>query len=242
MKPNNPLSLALLYHLNSLPPTDYFTTVPAQELRYISEGPLITLPKVVKDTQLISLLEKRKSAREFQNCGFPLNSLAQVLYAGCGVTGKRQIDEYSFESRTIPSAGGLYPIEVFVALQKMEGIPNGLYHYEPRGHELNQVGEVTPETFVESFLYQDYIGNASALIFLTAVFMRTMHKYGARGYRFALLEAGHLAQNMCLMATELKLGSLCIGGFDDIKVNKLLSLDGRRHSALYCVALGKEGL
>jgi SagB-type dehydrogenase family enzyme len=72
----------------------------------------------------------------------------------------------------------------------------------------------------------------------TSVFMRSMCKYGARGYRFALLEAGHQAENICLMAVQLGLGSLCIGGFHDTSVNDILGIDGRLHAALYCVAVG----
>jgi SagB-type dehydrogenase family enzyme len=76
-------------------------------------------------------------------------------------------------------------------------------------------------------------------LFLTAVFERTMSRYGPRGYRYVLLEAGHVAQNLCLVATELELGTLCLGGFRDAAINELLGLDPRGEGAVYAVAIGQ---
>ncbi|MBH8573515.1 SagB/ThcOx family dehydrogenase [Nostocaceae cyanobacterium CENA369] len=239
-KVNEPLELALLYHLNSKPPESYAKRVPATELRYIPEAALLELPQAPRDNPLAELLGRRSSVRAFENKVMPIMSLSQLLDAGCGMNGLREVEGHIYEGRNSPSAGGLYPIEMFVSIQAVESLSAGLYHYEPRGHGLHQVGDAVPRDFVEPLLQQDYIANANALFVLTGVFMRSMSKYGARGYRFILFETGHQAENICLMAVQLGLGSLCIGGFHDLNVNTMLGIDGKRHAALYCVAVGSE--
>ncbi|MBD2487689.1 SagB/ThcOx family dehydrogenase [Aulosira sp. FACHB-615] len=235
---NEPLELALLYHLNSPVPKSYVKRVPATEMRYMPEAAFLELPKAPHDNSLSLLLEQRSSVRSFVNTTMPLIKLAQLLDAGCGLNGLRHTEGYTYEARNSPSAGGLYPLEVFVSTQAVENLADGLYHYEPRGHGLHLVNQAVPNDFVEALLQQDYIVNANALVIFTSIFMRSLCKYGARGYRFALLEAGHQAENICLMAVQLGLGSLCIGGFHDLSLNKMLGIDGKRHAALYCVAVG----
>jgi len=237
---NEPLELALLYHLNSPVPKSHVKRVPATEMRYMPEAPFLELPKAPHNNPLSQLLERRSSVRSFEKTVMPLLKLAQLLDAGCGLNGVRQTEGYTYEARNSPSAGGLYPIEVFVSTQTVEGLADGLYHYEPRGHGLHLVNNAVPTDFVEPLLHQDYILNANALFIFTAVFMRSMCKYGARGYRFALLEVGHQAENICLMAVQLGLDSLCVGGFYDVSLNTMLGIDGKRHAALYCVAVGTE--
>jgi SagB-type dehydrogenase family enzyme len=87
---------------------------------------------------------------------------------------------------------------------------------------------------------QHFLENANVLFMFSAVFHRTLKKYGARGYRYILLEAGHAAQNVCLLAAEEGLGALCAGGFIDSKLNRFLEFDGRTESVLYCVGVGYE--
>jgi SagB-type dehydrogenase family enzyme len=239
-KANEPLELALLYHLNSPVPKSYVQRVPATELRYMPDAPFFELPKAPHNNPLSKLLEQRCSVRSLENTVMPLITLAQLLDAGCGMNGLRQMDGYTYEARNAPSAGGLYPIEIFVSTQTVEGLTDGLYHYEPRGHGLHWVNDAVPADFVEPLLNQDYFVNANALFVFTSVFMRSMCKYGTRGYRFALFEVGHQAENICLMAVQLGLASLCIGGFYDPGLNAMLGIDGKRHAALYCVAVGTE--
>lgn len=237
---SEPLELTLLYHLNSLPPEGYVKRVPANEMRYMPEAAVLELPTVPHDNYLTNLLRQRHSVRAFKNTKMPLVTLAQLLDAACAINGLRELEGQVYEGRNSPSAGGLFPIEMFVSIQAVEDLSDGLYHYEPRRHGLHWVNEATPKDFITPLLQQDYIANANALFILTGVFMRSLCKYSTRGYRFILLEAGHQAENICLMAVELGLGSLCLGGFQDMAVNQILGIDGQRHATLYCVAVGTE--
>jgi SagB-type dehydrogenase family enzyme len=124
-------------------------------------------------------------------------------------------------------------------LQRVETLEDGLYHYGVRDHTLEPMkAGVDRAALAEALLSAPYVDNANAVVLITAVFDRTLRKYSARGYRYILLEAGHAAQNLCLLATERNLASLCIGGFADGAINRLLGLDSRTEAAVYCAAIG----
>jgi SagB-type dehydrogenase family enzyme len=142
-------------------------------------------------------------------------------------------------TRPIPSAGGLYPLNLRVLTRDITGVPDAVYDYnvlhrclEPKTLPVD-AGEVT-----DHFLAQQFLEHASVIVILSAVFARTLKKYGARGYRYVLLEAGHVAQNLCLTAAELGLGSLCVGGYRDRALNSALGLDERREAVVYCIGIG----
>ena len=142
-------------------------------------------------------------------------------------------------TRPIPSAGGLYPLNLRVATSGIASVPDGVYDYnvlhrclEPRALPAH-AGELN-----DCFLAQQFLQHASLIVILSAVFARTLKKYGARGYRYVLLEAGHVAQNICLTATELGLGSLCVGGYRDRALNAALGLDEQREGVVYCIGVG----
>ncbi len=143
--------------------------------------------------------------------------------------------------RTVPSAGALYPLELYLMLENVEGMPDGLHHYNVREHALELLKDRTEATDLHSaLLTEPFIHHANVVFYLAAVFKRTQKKYGPRGYRYILLEAGHVAQNICLLATEQGLGSLCMGGFLDAKLNRLLGLSGDEEAAVYSVAVGHK--
>ena len=139
----------------------------------------------------------------------------------------------------VPSAGALYPLELFVQVRRVHKLRLGLYHYNPQRHQLRRVREGDYTNDISYCLVQKAIPkNASFLILITALFERTTFKYGDRGYRFVLLEAGHVAQNINIACSGFKLGSLNIGGFLDREFDKFLQLDGITHSHIYMVAVG----
>ncbi|MGC8875330.1 MAG: SagB/ThcOx family dehydrogenase, partial [Chloroflexia bacterium] len=138
--------------------------------------------------------------------------IAQLLWAAQGITDPRGF-------RTAPSAGALYPLELYLAL------PEGWYHYRPEGHLLELLGEEDLRPLLwEAGLRQGALREAPAIFVVVAVPARTEAKYGARALRYVQLEAGHAAQNLLLQATALGLGAVPIGAFDDAAVRRALRL------------------
>ena len=139
----------------------------------------------------------------------------------------------------MPSGGGLYPLEIYIFLKRVAGLEDGLYHYDVVGHalELISAGDKS-ELLAADFYTFPFMENANLVFCLVADFPRTQKKYGPRGYRYILLEAGHSAQNICLAATELGLGSLCMGGFVNSQLNRMLDLEPTREGVVYAGAVG----
>jgi SagB-type dehydrogenase family enzyme len=161
-----------------------------------------------------------------------LGDLSQLLHAAQGVTSDQGL-------RTTPSAGALYPIEVYAVVHDVEGLAPGAYHYAATDHVLEQVeaGDQRP-AMVLAGLGQGHLGRAGVCFILTAIFQRLRWKYRERTYRYALLEAGHIGQNLYLAATALGLGACAVGAFADGLLNDLLGVDGQEEGALYIVAVG----
>ena len=141
--------------------------------------------------------------------------------------------------RSTPSAGGLFPLEIYAVTRDVEGLPDGIHHYAVRTHSLETIGRTSFIDAQSSFVaVEPFLRSANVIVLIAAIFDRTQKKYGPRGYRYILFEAGHAAQNLCLLATERGLGSLCIGGFLDAKLNRVLGFDGVHEAVLYGVGLG----
>lgn len=142
--------------------------------------------------------------------------------------------------RGAPSAGGLYPIDIYVAVAAVEGIAPGIYALDPHDAVLHRLhARVQPREFLRDCLVFQNLADASAFqVFFIGNFLRQRIKYGQRAYRFTLIEAGHLAQAMMMCADEAGIGSCAVGGFLDQKVDDLLCLDGVEQSVIYSVAFG----
>jgi SagB-type dehydrogenase family enzyme len=192
------------------------------------------------DVPLGAALSRRRSVRDFTPGPLPLETLGRLLHASYGVKGERREGEPTFE-RSAPSAGGLYPLEVYVATQSVEGLADGVYHYDALAHalELRRPGLAQP-ALVHLALDQEMVRAASVVVIITAVPARTMVKYGQRGYRYVWLDAGHLGQNLYLSATALGLGPVGVGGFFDADLNALLLLPAGEE-AFYLVCIGRPG-
>jgi len=183
----------------------------------------------------------RRSIRRFTDTPLSLNALARLLYFGNGLSGHLDSNSHGVVQpvRAAPSAGALYPVEIYVAVMAVEGLERGLFHYAVDGHgiELLRPGDFGDVFSQATFDPATFSGAAVAFI-LTGVFNRAHFKYGERGYRFTLLEAGHICQNLLLAATSNKLAAVAVGGFIDDEVNELLDLDGVDEAALYLLAAG----
>lgn len=239
---DNARDLALLFHLNSEPWMNqqaYDEPSVLHSFRSIESAEAVALPPAAT-TPLFDLIGSRYSCRNFADAAMPLDELATLLHQCYGILGVREFEGVAMHYRPTPSAGALFPLEVYLIANNVAGLPKGAYHYASWHHRLEcvQAGVELAELMGE-LQEQHYILNAGVLFFLAAIFPRTMNKYGPRGYRYVLLEAGHVAQNVCLLAAERKLGTLCIGGFRDSYFNTLFRLDSRTEGCVYAIAVGR---
>lgn len=167
-----------------------------------------------------------------------LQNLRTILHVAYGETRDNQNDDYVPRPfRTVPSGGALYPLELyFFSNGYIEGLEAGLHHYSPSSNSIHLLrrGDFSDEissAFVE--FQSDLAYQLSLIIFITGVFKRSTFKYRDKGYRFTLLEAGHVAQNINLAATALNLGVINIGGYHDRDIDQFLGFDGLRQSTIY---------
>jgi SagB-type dehydrogenase family enzyme len=190
------------------------------------------------DEPLGAVLARRRSVREYALGPLPLATLGRLLHASYGLKGDGEGVESTCE-RAAPSAGGRYPLEIYVATQSVEGLEDGIHHYDVRAHELElrRPGAAQPK-LVDLALAQGMVRDSNVVAIITAIPDRTMWKYGQRGYRYVWLDAGHLGQNLYLVATALGLGPVGIGGFFDGELNELLDLPAGEQ-AFYLVAVGQ---
>jgi SagB-type dehydrogenase family enzyme len=162
--------------------------------------------------------------------------VATVLHAGYGVTAT--IDGTPQALRTVPSGGALYPLELYIVAHRVEGLDPALFHYDPLRHGLELLRPLGSPPWLELSPYAGPLAESAAVVAITAVFWRSRFKYGARAYRFALMEAGHVGQNLLLAAAALGLEAVPLGGFFDREVDGLLGVDGIYEASLYLVPLG----
>ena len=181
-------------------------------------------------------LRQRRSRREYTGGSISLLQLSQILFAAQGKTGT-----YGDRiMRTAPSAGALYPFEIYIVAGNVDGLAPGLYHYSVRDHALETVrqGDLQDE-ISDAALNQEPFENFAAVFVLAARINRTRSKYGERAYRYVYMEAGHISQNIFLEATSLGIGSVCVGAFRDRKVNELIGADGKEEITVYLHVAGK---
>ncbi len=207
-------------------------------------GPVIPLPSPLAPTgALWAAIHERRSRRVFKEASFCAEALSALLEAGYGVTGvlESPADAWGLPLRAVPSGGALYPLELYVAALRVADLEPGLYHFDPLrpGLEVIRTGLTNAEVETLS-TYPEIVSGCGALVLVAAIFGRTRFKYGLRGYRFALLEAGHVGQNIVLTATALGLAAVPLGGFYDRRTDEFLGLDGVNESTLYTVAVGES--
>lgn len=185
-------------------------------------------------------IESRRSNRTFTHCPVSLELVGTLLHFGYGrVRSRGEIASSARPSRAVPSAGALYPLEIFFYSQCLQGQRAGFYHYNPCDHRLWLVKPESNNRVLENAVVDhDCVENCSIVVFITARFHRSIFKYGDRGYRFILIEAGHVAQNLQLVAEGLGLSTICIGGFFDRRIDELLRLDGLTESTIYLLGVG----
>lgn len=204
--------------------------------------PKVALPaRLYPDAEFVRVLMARKTHRQFSRQPVSLENISQLLSLVWGVTGYLHSPSFGkLAHKTSPSGGARHPGEVYLMALRVKGLPTGLYHYHPARHWLETIN--TPATSHKAALYcahQPYAGRAAALFLMTAVFERSMWKYRKpRAYRVVLLDAGHLCQTFCLVATWLGLAPFCTAALKDTMIEQDLGIDGVRESVLYIAGVG----
>jgi len=183
-------------------------------------------PALSGDKSLEEVLAQRHSDRRFEDQRLTTAEIGQLLWAAQGITRESG-------RRTAPSAGSLYPLELYVATSE------GVFHYDPANHSLLLTGQGDSRAnLYQAAGRQESVRQAPAVFIVTAVYQRTAKKYGPeRGPRYVHLEAGHAAQNLLLQAVALGLGAVPVGSFEDEEVQKALGLP-TDHEPLYLIPVG----
>lgn len=197
----------------------------------------VELPQARPTNPLEESIAARRSVRSFSGEPIELEELSRLLFFSYGRTDPRGL------FRAVSSGGALYPLELYVAVNRVNGLAPGIYHYDVEHHGLdvlrtdNDWKAVRDCTWLTDIKDPD---NVAAIVFFTAIFRRSTFKYQDRGYRLILIEAGEAAQNMTLLATSMGLGSCLLGGFLDDALSTLLEIDGLDEAPLLPVVLGRK--
>jgi SagB-type dehydrogenase family enzyme len=199
--------------------------------------PSIGIPR---DT-FFETLHARRTHRDFARGKVSLENVSQLLQTTWGVQGYFQTKAFgSLPYKTSPSGGARHPGEVYLMALRVDGLERGMYHYQGKNNRLAILPfRVNPRMASAYCADQRYFAGAAALFIMTAVFARTMWKYGrSRAYRVVLLETGHLCQTFCLTATRLGLAPFSTAALKDSLIEKDLGLDGISESVLYVAGVG----
>ncbi len=231
---------ALIFKVGSrsmTPASENSPARPAEEYRgntHLNPGDMIALPEAVTrgEMSLEEALLKRRSVRAYSEEALGLGELGQLLWSAQGITNERGF-------RTAPSAGATFPLEMFVVVNKVDGLERGIYHYKPFEHALRfKRQEDVAEDLFRACLSQSMILDAGAVLVFAAEFQRTTGRYGQRGERYVHNEIGHAGQNVHLQAAALNLGTVVIGAYRDEEVEDILRL-GDPYRVLYLMPVGK---
>jgi len=207
-------------------------------------GSRIPLPAPASlDRPLGEVIRRRRSQRAFADRPIAPDVLSALLESGYGVTRvlPPEDERPALSLRAVPSGGALYPLELYAGVVRVDELEPGLYHFDPLCSGLEVLrSSLAADELATLSTYPEIASSCSVLVFIAAIFGRTRFKYGLRGYRFALLEAGHVAQNVTLAAASLGLAAVPLGAFYDRRTDAFLGLDGVNESTLYTIALGPE--
>ena len=190
-------------------------------------------PRTDSDISLERTLLNRRSVREYADTPLTIEEVSQLLWAAQGVTSESG-------KRTAASAGSRYPLEVYLIAGNVSELAPGVYKYRPNEHDLvrTKEGDIK-DGLVSACREQNCVRRGTAYIAITAVYARTMQRYGERGIRYVYMDVGHAAQNLYLQATALGLGMVVAGAFEDEQLAEVLGLP-EDEKPLYVIPVGRQ--
>ena len=197
----------------------------------------LPIPKFDENLPFWKIIMNRQSLRKFSREALDLDQVSLILFGISGIT--RNYPQFEF--RTVPSAGGLFPIETYAVINNVDEIDPGIYHYNIKDHEFEclKLGDYRIEA-MEACLDQKMVYNSAITFVWTAVIERSKWKYLQRCYRYIYMDAGHVGQNFYLVAEALGLGACTIGAIYDNELNNLLEIDGIEETSVYVGVIGNK--
>lgn len=185
-----------------------------------------------ESSTILNAIYNRRTIREYGNEYIEFNDICNLIYYSILHTNKSNLRAY-------PSAGARYPIELYIIIFNNDILEEGIYHINQECRQLSLIKRGNYREKLYKYVQnQENAYQCSFMIVFTSIFDRTIEKYGDRGYRYILLDAGHLAQNLYILSSFLNIGCTAIGGFYDNKINKLLDLN-RDEESIYIMTFGK---
>jgi SagB-type dehydrogenase family enzyme len=196
----------------------------------------IPLPKPSLDGKVSveKAIKERRTIRDFKDRPLPFTHLSQLLWAAQGITDLKE------GKRAAPSAGALYPLDIYVIAGEkgVKGMEAGVYHYLPKTHSVLPISKGDRRKEIASAsLWQMWMAKAPVIFIITAEYKRITWKYGERGIRYSLIEVGHVGQNLFLQAEALGLGAGIVGAFNDLEVSKVAGFPSK-HEPLLIMPVG----
>lgn len=190
------------------------------------------------ESDYLTIVQKRVSQRFYKDAPMNLNQLSFLLWTTQGVKSIR--GNHYATLRTVPSGGGRHPFETYLAVRNVENLPAGVYHYLPLEHALEPIGELEnpKEDIAKTMAGQKWAGEGAVAFLYSFVPYRAEWRYGAHAHRAALLDAGHVVQNLYLSCEAIGCGTCAIAAIDQNFADRLCHLDGEEEFIVYAAAVG----
>jgi len=190
-------------------------------------------PRTDGTVSLEKTLSERRSIREYRKEPLELSEISQLLWSAQGITNK------SSGKRTSPSAGALFPLEIYVVAGNVNDLEDGIYKYRTETHELILVKSGDNREDIYTKVYsREWLKNVPSFLIFAGVYERTTGKYGERGKRYVHIEVGHSAQNVLLQAVAMNLGTVVMGAFDDTTLKKVIGMT-EDEQPFYIIPVGR---
>ena len=233
------------FSLSSADPSDQQKGLPYPPLEKPSQPQAkpMDLPKVdrsvIQKDNVFDCIVDRRSRREFSDQPLSVTQLSFLLWATQGV--KKILGKDYASLRTVPSAGARHPFETYLIIHRVEGLDAGIYRYLPLTQQLLLISspQRLAECGVEAAAGQSFLGECAAIFVWACIPYRAEWRYRQRAHKLALLDVGHIAQNLYLACEAIGCGTCAVAAYDQLAFDRLLGLDGQDEMTVYLAAVGR---